>query len=123
MSIQIAVVGLGRVGGRFLEMLLDSGLPGMTLCAVSEKGETEGRRLAEEKGIPLESVADIVARGDQVDVIFDLSGQPQVRQELREGMQNTGNRHTVVAPEVMAHLTWAMLTREAPPDVHGSTGY
>lgn len=123
MSIQIAVVGLGRVGGRFLEMLLETGLPGMTICAVSEQGETEGRRLAEEKGISLESVADIVARGDAVDVIFDLTGQPQVRQELREGMQNSGNRHTVVAPEVMAHLTWAMLTREAPPEVHGRTGY
>ena len=123
MSIQIAVVGLGRVGGRFLEMLLETGLPGMTICAVSEQGETEGRRLAEEKGIPVESVPDIVARRDQVDVIFDLTGQPQVRQDLREGMQNSGNRHTVVAPEVMAHLTWAMLTREAPPDVHGSTGY
>ncbi|WP_017942152.1 MULTISPECIES: hypothetical protein [unclassified Thioalkalivibrio] len=123
MSIQIAVVGLGRVGGRFLEMLFETGLPGMTVCAASETGDTAGRQLAEEKGIPLESVEEIVARGEAVDVIFDLTGQPRVRQALREGMQNSGNRHTVVAPEVMAHLTWAMLTREAPPDVHGATGY
>ncbi|MGM0553081.1 MAG: homoserine dehydrogenase [Pseudomonadota bacterium] len=123
MAIRIAVVGLGRVGGRFLEVLLDSGLPGISICAVAESGETEGLRLAQDNGIPAESVDDIVARGDQVDVIFDLTGQSQVRQVLREGMQRSGNRHTVVAPEVMAHLSWAMLTREAPPDVHGSTGY
>ena len=123
MSIQIAVVGLGRVGGRFLEVLLDTGSPGMSICAVAESGETEGRRLAQDNGIPVESMDDIIARGDQVDVIFDLTGQPQVRQMLRDGMQSSGNRHTVVAPEVMAHLSWAMLTREAPPDVHGSTGY
>ncbi|WP_018864038.1 MULTISPECIES: hypothetical protein [Thioalkalivibrio] len=123
MAIQIAIVGLGRVGGRFLELLLDSQTPGMNICAVSERGETDGRKLAQERGIPLESVEEILARGDQVDVVYDLTGRSEVRQRLREGMQHGGNRHTVVAPEVMAHLTWSLLTQEAPPDVHPNMGY
>jgi len=123
MAIQIAVVGLGRVGSRFLEVLLDSGLPGVELCAVSESGDTDGVKLARERGIPVETVETLIARGDKVDVIYDLTGHPAVRQQLREGMQASGNRHTVVAPEVLAHLTWSLLTREAPPAVHSNTGY
>ncbi|WP_018861600.1 MULTISPECIES: hypothetical protein [unclassified Thioalkalivibrio] len=123
MAIQIAIVGLGRVGGRFLELLLDSDTPGMEICAVSEQGETDGRKLAQARGIPVESVEQILARGDQVDVVYDLTGRAEVRQRLREGMQKDGNRHTVVAPEVMAHLTWSLLTHEAPPDVHANMGY
>jgi len=123
MAIQIAVVGLGRVGSRFLEVLLDSGLPGVELCAVSETGDTDGVKLAKARGIPVETVEVLIARGDKVDVIYDLTGHPAVRQQLREGMLASGNRHTVVAPEVLAHLTWALLTRDAPPTVHSNTGY
>lgn len=44
--------------------------------------------------------------GDKVDIIFDLTGEPETRKALREGMMESKNGHTVIAPEVMAHLLW-----------------
>ena len=47
--------------------------------------------------------------GDKVDIIFDLTGVPAVRQILREKMQKMENRHTVIVPEVIVRLIWSFL--------------
>ncbi|MDD3608781.1 MAG: homoserine dehydrogenase [Halothiobacillaceae bacterium] len=123
MSIRIAIVGLGRVGSSFLEALLAHPSAGVTVLAVAETGETPGVARAREVGIPVRRLEDIVALCEEVDVIFDLTGQADARRALREGMAETGNVHTVIAPEVMARLTWSLLEGGELPDVHEKTGY
>ena len=44
--------------------------------------------------------------GAKVDIIFDLTGDPELRKKLRTALQETHNQHTVIAPEVVAHLLW-----------------
>jgi threonine dehydrogenase-like Zn-dependent dehydrogenase len=53
--------------------------------------------------------ADIAGLGNQVDIIFDLTGVPAVRQTLREALMAADNRHTVIVPEVFARMLWSFL--------------
>lgn len=119
----IALVGLGEVGGRFLDEMLRLKDRGIRIVCVAELGDTPGRRAAEAAGIPIKPVEDMIAMGHAIDVIFDLTGVPAVRRELRTQMQATGNRHTIIAPETMARMLWAVVSEDALPDHHGDRGY
>ena len=119
----IALVGLGEVGGRFLEEMLRLQDRGIRIVCAAEPEDTPGRRHAQAAGIPLTTVEEMVAMGHAVDVIFDMTGVPAVRRGLRERMQETGNRHTIVAPETMARLLWAVVSDERLPGGHGDRGY
>jgi predicted dinucleotide-utilizing enzyme len=120
----IAIVGLGRVGSVFLEELLRQTSKGIEIVAVVEKGATIGRALAEARGIRNLSMDQLVALGSGVDILFDLTGVAAVRQELRDKMMATGNRHTIIATENIALLIWALISNGADlPNVHANTGY
>ena len=120
----IAIVGLGRVGSVFLEKLLAQSGKGVAIVAVAEKGDTAGAALAKTHGIENLNIDQLVAKGDDIDILFDLTGSAAVRQELRERLMGSGNRHTVIATESVALLIWALVTDgENMPDVHGKTGY
>jgi len=120
----IAIVGLGRVGSVFLKQLLGQSNKGVEIVAVAEKGQTDGTALARTNGIENLNIDQLVARGDDIDILFDLTGSSAVRQELREKMMLSGNRHTVIATESVALLIWSLITDgENLPDVHGKTGY
>lgn len=120
----IALIGLGRIGSAFLgEMLRKSG-GGINLAYAAEQMETSGKAQAIAAGIQMVSLDDIVALGDQVDVIFELTGLPSVRKELREKLTATNNRHTVIASETIVRVIWALISDEALPVIEGrKTGY
>lgn len=121
---KIAVIGLGRIGSAFLRNIMKRRQHGITLVAVAETGDTPGRQLAIDSGLRLSSLDDIVAMGDGVDVLFDLTGIPAVRRELREKLQAMGNNHTVIASETIARLIWALTTDDELPVIEGrTTGY
>ena len=46
---------------------------------------------------------------DQIDIIFDLTGSPEVRQTLRAKLHDAGNRDTIIVPEIFAHFVWSLL--------------
>jgi len=120
----IAIVGLGRVGSVFLDKLLKQSNNGISIVAVAEKGDTPGATLAKANGIENLSIDQIVAKTEDIDILFDLTGLPAVRQELREKFMATGNRHTVLATESIASLIWALISAgEALPNVHSKKGY
>ncbi|MFM2408528.1 MAG: hypothetical protein RL358_1270 [Pseudomonadota bacterium] len=120
----IAIVGLGKVGSVFLEKLLNQSNKGVEIVAVAEKGATTGAALAKANGIENLSIDQLVAQGDKIDILFDLTGVVAVRQELREKMMASGNRHTVIATESVALLIWSLVSvGEDMPNVHVKTGY
>jgi len=120
----VAIIGLGRVGSRFLEILLSSSSKGIAIAAVVENGNTPGRAAAQAHGIKVISIDELVAKGDAVDIIFDLTGVATVRKELREKLFAVANRHTVIATESIARLIWALITDGSDlPEVHHKTGY
>lgn len=120
----IAIVGLGRVGSVFLEKLLACANKGISIVAVAEKGATPGAALAKANGIENISIDQLVAKSDKVDILFDLTGLPDVRKELREKLMAAGNRHTVIATESIALFIWRLISDgEELPNVHAKTGY
>lgn len=125
-EIRIAIVGLGRVGSMFLQKMTEQRSSGVKLIAVVEaRPDAPGVKIAEDKKIKIyKEVQDIVRLGDTVDVVFDLTGSAEVRRALRSGLAGSNNRHTVVAPEVVAFLIWDLIASgEAFPESHAISGY
>ncbi|RBA23095.1 homoserine dehydrogenase [Herminiimonas fonticola] len=120
----IAIVGLGRVGSVFLAELLRRPNKDIELIAVAENTETSGKILAKSQGIAVLDTDALIAMGEKIDILFDLTGMPAVRRELREKLSDTNNRHTIIATETIAKLIWSLIASDVVlPNVHGQTGY
>ena len=116
----VAIVGLGRVGAAFLDEMLCLTGKGIKVAYGVERDETDGKAQASAAGVRMVTLDELVGIGDQVDVIFDLTGNPGVRQALREKLAASGNRHTVIAPETIARMIWSVMSSEkALPAVAG----
>ena len=120
----IAIVGLGRVCSAFLEEWLSQSNNSVEIVAVVECAETAGRDLARARGIRDIGIDELVGMGTGIDILFDLTDVAGVRQELREKLRASGNRHTIVATENIARMIWALISSGAElPRVHTRTGY
>lgn len=120
----IAIVGLGRVGSVFLEELLRQENRQIEIVAVAESGETPGKAVAKSHSIAVMEIDALIAKGEGIDILFDLTGSTTVRKELRDKLMATNNRHTVIATEAVARFVWSLISSEtALPNVHGKGGY
>jgi predicted dinucleotide-utilizing enzyme len=120
----IAIVGLGKMGSAFLAELLGQPNEGVEIVAVVEKSDTAGLALAKSRGIRNISIDQLIAMGKDLDILFDLTGQETVRQELRDKLQASGNRHTIVAAENIARMVWALIASGAElPISNANAGY
>lgn len=121
---RIAIIGLGRIGSAFLSQMLQKRSQGIELVCAAEAADTPGRQLAAKSGIALKTLDEVVALGNGVDVIFDLTGLPQVRRELRDKLVASNNAHTVIASESIVRVIWALISQDALPVIQGrKTGY
>jgi predicted dinucleotide-utilizing enzyme len=119
----VAIIGLGRIGSAFLGAMLGK-QRNINLACVAEKGNTPAKAQAAAAGIRVVSLDEIVAMGTGIDVIFDLTGIPAVRKELREKLLATKNNHTVIASETVARLIWSLISDADLPIIEGrKTGY
>lgn len=128
MAIHIAIVGLGRVGSLFFDKMAEREGKGIRIVAVAQRGQDHPvAREAQARGIRVfQDGFEMVERiGGEIDVLFDLTGDPGFRQKLRDTLARSGNHHTVIAPELIAHLIWALIANggEALPVVHRNIGY
>jgi predicted dinucleotide-utilizing enzyme len=120
----IAIVGLGKMGSAFLAELLGQPNEAVEIVAVAEIAATAGLALARSRGIRNVSIDQLIAMGADLDILFDLTGDDQVRQELRDKLQATGNRHTIVAAENIARMVWALIASGAElPVPRANAGY
>ena len=119
----IAIIGLGRVGSAFLETMLKK-QQNINLVCVAEVGDTPGKTRAKEAGVKIATLDEIVALANGVDIIFELTGVPAVRRELRSKMLETNNLYTVIASETIARLIAALAVDMELPDIAGhQAGY
>lgn len=110
-KIKVALLGLGEVGQEFAENFLEiiqEGGKDVEIVAVAHHDKESAVALGfQQSGVKFfENAVDIVKMGEEVDIIFDLTGSDETRQALRKGMMDSDNRHTVIAPEMMARLLW-----------------
>lgn len=119
----IAIIGLGRIGSAFLGAILQK-KQSINLSCVAERMDTPAKTQAAAAGIKVATLEEIVAMGDAIDVIFDLTGIPDVRKELREKLLASNNNHSVIASETIARLIWSLISDTELPMIEGrKTGY
>lgn len=120
----IAIIGLGRIGSAFLGEMLRKKGGGINIACAAEQADTPGKAQAIAAGIRVLTLDDIVAMGDKIDVVFELTGLPSVRQELREKLTAANNRHTVIASESIVRVIWSLISDNELPVIEGrKTGY
>ncbi len=120
----IALVGLGRIGSAFLREISSKQGKSLNLLYAAEPADTPGKTQAIAAGIKMATLEEIAAAGNKLDIIFDLTGNPDVRKQLREQLAAHKNQHTVIAPESVARLIWSLISTDALPVIEGRvTGY
>ena len=123
MKINIAIVGLGRVGSILLKQMVNNKNKGINIIAVAEISETPGKIFAKEQNIKISSLDEIARSDERIDIIFELTGEFEVRKLLRNILRDTKNDHTVIATETIGTLICLVLTDKSLPDVHNHKGY
>ena len=109
--VKVALLGLGEVGEtfaeHFLEKIQEENVKVEIVAAAHHNLESPVALGFIQNGVPVfEDALDVVSMGAKVDIIFDLTGDPELRKKLRVALQESHNQHTVIAPEVVAHLLW-----------------
>jgi dihydrodipicolinate reductase len=108
--VNVAVVGAGRTGAPLIERMLQ--LPYVQLVGVADKDpDSPGCALARAAGVFCVEDADVLAaKGDAIDIIVDVSGDPAVKPALRDAFIAQGNRVTVIVPDIVARLLLSLAT-------------
>ena len=111
-TVKVAIVGLGRVGSKFIQKISEFEGKGVTIVAAAEKNAASpGIAIAEGKGIKVYGDEKyITSMGDKVDVVFDLTGDKTMERSMRFAQVREGNTHTVIVPRIMAVMIWNMLS-------------
>ena len=123
MEINVSIIGLGRVGSILLQQMVIFKDRGINIIAVAEIDETPGKIYARDQKIKICSLEEIVSFNDKIDIIFELTGNVEIRRQLRNLLREKNNNHTVIAPETVAILICLLLTDKTLPDVHEHKGY
>jgi hypothetical protein len=119
----IVIVGLTEVGQAFLAEMLKLKPQGVTILGVSPSADGQDLSAAEKASVNVVSIEQIVELGDKVDIIFDLSGDRNIRSELRKTLFSSQNQHTVIAPESIAQIMYKMITQQDLLKTGGKPGY
>ncbi len=125
--VKVALLGLGEVGEKFAEHFLEKIQEDhvhVEIVAVAHRDLESPVALGfSQNKVPVfQDAMDVVSLGAKVDIIFDLTGEPELRKRLRIALQESHNQHTVIAPEVVAHLLWNFFGEGDLPS-SGRTGY
>lgn len=127
-KIKVALLGLGSVGEtfaeHFLEKIQEQHINVEIVAVASRHLDSPVAMGFAHSNVPVfQDALEVVNLGEKVDIIFDLTGNEDLRKSLRARLQETNNRHTVLAPEVFAHLLWNFFGETTILPQSAKTGY
>jgi predicted dinucleotide-utilizing enzyme len=126
-TIRVALVGLGEAGEVFaghLQKARERGVPVEVVAVTHSAADTPLAIEFSRKGVPVFTDArELTALGRDVDIIFDLSGERAMRQQLRLALLQHQNMHTVIVSETIARLLWFSFGETREPPLDASAGY
>lgn len=108
--VRIAVVGGGRTGTPLIEQFMKT--PYTELVGVADvNAESPGAQLAKDNGIFFTTDAMMFAsKGDEIDLLFEVSGDPTVKRRLKDAFIQEGNRHTIITHDLVARLMISLVS-------------
>ncbi len=119
-KVRVAIVGGGRTGAPLLESL--SALPYVDVIGVADRDpESPGARLAQERGIFYTEHASVLgAKASEIDLIIEVSGDPDVKPALKEAFRLQSNSETIIVHDLVARLLITLATgaTELAPSLH-----
>jgi predicted homoserine dehydrogenase-like protein len=109
-KVRIAVVGGGRTGTPLIEQLIR--IPYVDLVGVADtNADSPGALLAKQEGVFFTTDALLfAAKGDEIDMLIEVSGDPSVKRRLKDAFINEGNRHTIIMHDLVARLMISMIS-------------
>ena len=125
-DLKVAIAGLGQVGTTFLNKFADKMGGGVEIVAAAEiNNEAPGIQVARDKGINVVTdPRELVAMGEEIDIIFDLTGNEDAKKSMRSDLARSGNHYTALVPEIVAYLVWNLMGETTVlPDKHAKIGY
>lgn len=127
-KIKIALLGLSRVGEifseHFLEKIQEQHINVEIVAVATHQLDSPVALGFAHSKIPVfEDALKVIDLGETVDIIFDLTGNPDVRQQLRAKLQAAHNHHTVIAPEIFAQLLWEFFNEGVALPQSAQMGY
>ena len=109
-TIRVAVIGGGRTGTPLIENLLE--IPYVELVGVADVDpESPGAKLAAEHGVPYtEDAVSLASRGDEIDLIIEVSGDPAVKPALKQAFIEQKNTTTILLHDLVARFVLSIAT-------------
>ena len=127
-KITILMIGLGRIGGKFYEQFSNMNPEHVEIIGVSEPNLNNPLlKNVEQRGIPnfpeFEEALDQF--GEDIDIIMDTSNRTDLKLAIRQKLQDSNNKHSVMVPMVVDYLMWYLLpgSEAIPQSHHGDIGY
>lgn len=127
-KVNVVLLGLGNVGEifaeHFLEKIQEQHINVEIVGVASSHLDSPVALGFSHSNVPVfQDAMEVVNLGEKVDIIFDLTGDPELRKRLRVRLQETSNHHTVIAPEIFAHLLWNFFGESTDLPHSKQTGY
>jgi predicted homoserine dehydrogenase-like protein len=119
-KVRIAVVGAGRTGAPLIEEFLS--VPYVDLVGVADvDADSIGAKRAREAGVFFTTDPMLfAAKGGEIDLLIEVSGDPTVKRRLKDAFIQEGNRHTIIMHDLVARLFMSMVSHseELVPALH-----
>lgn len=107
-KVRIAVVGGGRMGTPLIMDFLTR--PFVSLVGVADVNpESRGAQIAKTHGIFFcEDTSVLAQKGEEIDMIIDVSGDPDVKKSLKQAFIDSNNRSTIIVHDLTARLIMSL---------------
>ncbi len=108
-KVKIAIVGGGRTGTPLLEEFLRT--PYIEVVGVADVNpDSPGARIARDNGVFFTTDALLFAsKGDEIDLLIEVSGDPIVKRRIKDAFVSEGNRHTLILHDMVARLITSLV--------------
>ena len=108
--VRIAVAGGGRTGTPLIKEFLKR--PYAELVGVADVDPTStGAQLARDHGAVFTTDALDFAKMDrEIDLLFEVSGDPGLKRRLKDAFVGAGNRHTIIVHDLVARLVMTVVS-------------
>lgn len=107
--VRVAVVGGGRTGTPLIADLMTR--PFVDFIAVCDVDtESRGATLARDNGVFVTGdIQELAAMGEDIDIIIEVSGDPEVKPKLKNAFILSGNRSTIIMHDLIARLMLSVM--------------
>ncbi|WP_114417124.1 hypothetical protein [Marinospirillum perlucidum] len=110
-SLSIALIGAGRTGTPLLKDLMQYSY--IRILGVADiDAESPGMRLAKDQGIACYTQPmQLVKAVGEVDILVEVSGDRQLKSEIKAYYEETNNRKTLIMHDLIARLLISLCDR------------